>query len=56
MYEISTPNVFRFLEGDTISKTFKAKSKSEACDKFYTWIENKYGYSPEIVGIKELNV
>lgn len=55
-FQVSTPNVFRFLDGDSITRTYKAKSGKEAVDKFYRWIENKYGYSPEIVAYKEINV
>lgn len=53
-FTISTPNVFKFLDGTEIKKTYKAKNKSEACDKFYIWIESKYNYSPDLVSIKEI--
>ena len=54
-YKLSTPNPFKRIKGDTISKTIKARNERIAAEVFYEWLAQEFeGHDPEVIACKEL--
>jgi hypothetical protein len=53
-FRLSTPNIFRHIEGEEITLEVTAQDKEEASNKFYEYLMEELNYQPEIIGIKEI--
>jgi len=51
---ISTPNVFKHVNGDEITLEVIAKDIDEATEKFYTYLMEEFNYEPDLISIKRL--
>lgn len=53
---ISTPNVFKHVNGDEITFEVIAKGIDEATEKFYTYLMEEFNYEPDLISIKRLQI